>query len=505
MSPAVVKAVTLVAGLAALLSGCRTTGQQVRMPIAGKLRLDGVTVVDTHDGKLTPGMSLLMDKGQIVRITPTATTPSDPSIQSIDATGKFVVPGYNDMHAHPLGEGDPSGTLALMLANGITGFRQMRGSPELLKERRDGTLPVGEDAPALLAMPGNVLTPFNVESVADVAAELQQQKKDGADFIKVAILSPTVFFAAIEEAKRVGLPIAGHLQAGVDAAQASRAGFKSVEHLGPGDTIWVGCSTDEPALRAEIARLPPMMKGPPIKLSFLENFLMARMKKRLVNPAVGDDEANVARLQRAFDTYSEEKCRALAAQLAADGNWQVPTLMRLRTQELADLPEIRTNPNLRYMPPDVVQLWSEVTNDFLKLPPAMRETFHAAYQHQLALTRLFDDAGVRMMTGTDNGGWEIPGVSLHQEFDELAKAGLSPLKILQMTTLNGAEFLGRTETMGSVAEGKNADLVLLDANPLESVRNMHRITDVVRAGFYYSHQDLEDLKARVEAGHGYLR
>jgi imidazolonepropionase-like amidohydrolase len=105
-----------------------------------------------------------------------------------------------------------------------------------------------------------------------------------------------------------------------------------------------------------------------------------------------------------------------------------------------------------------------------------------AYQRQLALTKLFDDAGVRMMAGTDGDG-QVPGHSLHQEFDELAKAGLSPLKILQMTTLNPAEFLGRTTTMGSIEVGKNADLLLLDANPIVTVQNMHRIDGVVRAGF----------------------
>jgi imidazolonepropionase-like amidohydrolase len=74
-----------------------------------------------------------------------------------------------------------------------------------------------------------------------------------------------------------------------------------------------------------------------------------------------------------------------------------------------------------------------------------------------------------MMVGTDGGG-QAPGQSIHQEFDELAKAGLSPLKILQMTTLNPAEFLGRTGTMGSIDVGKNADIVLLDGNPVESVQ-----------------------------------
>ncbi len=127
----------------------------------------------------------------------------------------------------------------------------------------------------------------------------------------------------------------------------------------------------------------------------------------------------------------------------------------------------------------------------------MRATDREAYGRQIALTKLFDDAGVRMMVGTDGGG-QVPGQSIHQEFDELAKTGLSPLRVLQMTTLNPAEFLGRTGTMGSIEVGKNADIVLLDGNPVESVQNLHNVYGVVRAGFYYSRADLDALKARAK-------
>ena len=101
------------------------------------------------------------------------------------------------------------------------------------------------------------------------------------------------------------------------------------------------------------------------------------------------------------------------------------------------------------------------------------------------------------MVGTDGGG-QAPGQSIHQEFDELAKAGLSPFKILQMSTLYPAEFLGRTATMGSVDIGKNADIVILYGDPVESVRNLHNIAGVVRAGFYYSQADLDALRTRAK-------
>jgi imidazolonepropionase-like amidohydrolase len=469
----------------------------VELPVAGKLRLDSVTIVDTHDGRLTPGMSILMDKGRIVSITPTTEVRRDPLVTSIDATGKFAIPGFNNMHMHVIDQANSSSVLAIMLADGVTGFRQMTGSPELLEERRDGTLPIGKDAPALLVMPGSLLTPFDARSTDRVIDEIRQQKNQGADFIKVGLVSPDVFFAAIAEGKRVGLPVLGHLQEGVGAAQASQAGFRSIEHLGPGDSIWIGCSTEEAVLLADAAQ-HPTMKTPPIAVpAFLQKMLMKHLKKRLINPAAFDDAAYTTRLQRAFDTYSEAKCRALAAVFVANQTWNVPTLVRLRTQELADSPEYLSDPALPYIPAASLNAWREVTDKFHKLPAAVRATDREAYQRQLALTKLFDDAGVRMMVGTDGGG-QVPGQSIHQEFDELAKAGLSPLKILQMTTLNPAEFLGRTATMGSIDIGKNADIVLLDSNPVESVQNLHNTFGVVRAGFYYSHSDLEALRERAK-------
>ena len=498
--------IALLACVTASLSGCSSAEgrRRVDVPVSGKLRLDGVTVVDPVTGSLAPGMSVLMDRGRIVSVEPTKVTPKDPSIQAIDATGKFVVPGYNNMHSHALTAPNAAGALAIMLAEGTTGFRQMDGSPELLEERRDHTLPLGKDAPALLVTPGSLLMPFNAPKPDDAIAEVRRQKQQGADFIKVALVSSPVFFAALAEAKRVGLPAVGHLQEGVDPAAASRAGYRSIEHLGPGDTMWIGCSTQGAALLADAAA-HPLMPTLPFKIpGFVQSLFAGKVRKLLVNPAAAEKPPEVARLQRAFDTYSDQKCRALAALFVADDTWQVPTLVRLRTQYYAELPEYQHDPSLAYMTPQATKEWQEVTDTFRKLPSATHATYHEAYRRDLELTKLFADAGVPMMAGTDGGG-QVPGQSLLQEFDELAKAGLSPLKILQMTTIDPARFLGHTATMGTVEAGKNADLVLLDANPIVGVQNMHRISAVVRAGLYHPAKELLSLRARVAAGHGYLR
>lgn len=113
---------------------------------------------------------------------------------------------------------------------------------------------------------------------------------------------------------------------------------------------------------------------------------------------------------------------------------------------------------------------------------------------QLKVTKLMKQAGVKILAGSDlGGGWVIPGFSLHQEFKDLAAAGRSPLEILQTTTFNGAQFLGREATMGTVEAGKNADLVLLDANPVSNVANLDKVAAVFLKGKYYSRAALDTL------------
>jgi hypothetical protein len=207
-------------------------------------------------------------------------------------------------------------------------------------------------------------------------------------------------------------------------------------------------------------------------------------------------------MKRVVATYSDSKCRDLTRRIKKDGMWMTPTLIRLRTMEFGDDPAYRYNPNLRYVPAKTQQLWQQMADQFPTIvTPDRRAMLKRFWVLQLRLTKLLDDAGVPMMAGTDAGGaghWEISGVALHQEFDLLHQAGLKPLTILQMTTINGAKFLHREDHMGTVAVGKDADLVLLDANPVASEANLHRINAVVRSGNYYDKNALERLKQDAE-------
>ncbi len=169
--------------------------------------------------------------------------------------------------------------------------------------------------------------------------------------------------------------------------------------------------------------------------------------------------------------------------------------------QFADQEEFTDSPDLRYIPKQYLELWTDAAHQYRqRLTPASRDTLRQLRDLSLRLTRIQEEAGVKMMTGSDCGGggsWVVPGVSLHQEFDLLEKAGFTPLKVLQMATCNGAEFLNKLTSLGSVKEGRQADLVLLDANPLESIQHLHRISAVVRNGRYYSLRDLQNIREQV--------
>jgi len=264
-----------------------------------------VTVVDPRDGSLRAGQDVRIAGGQIVSVEPAADR-DDAAIagQVVDAAGRYLVPGFADMHAHPLGAGDPSGRLELMLAYGITGFRQMSGSPRLLRDRAAGTLmPAG--APRLLAMPGTVLTPFNAGSVAAATATVREQHELGADFIKAALVTSEVFYAAQQECRRLGIPILGHLPDGIDVTRASGEGVRSVEHLGPGVSMLACCSAEERAVQDEVRSrpVPRLPKIPAPVMPLLEPIAERMVAKLVVNPLNRSRPADIAILEHAASTF----------------------------------------------------------------------------------------------------------------------------------------------------------------------------------------------------------
>ncbi len=454
--------------------------------------IQNVTIVDTHTGALSNGRAVVIQQGRITQILDSKSVTASGSARVVDGSGQYLVPGYLDMHVHSVPPAfGPSTALTLLLANGVTGVRQMSGSPEhvIAAKQFNAARAAGtQDVPEVVAMAGPVLA--GIRSPADGIAAVQGTKAMGADFVKLVNASPPAAQAILGEAKKEGMTVSGHLMAGVTVADAAE-GYHSIEHLGGSPApVQLDCSDE----RAEIRGALLAGKGTPPSAALTPTFV--------VSPFLyGAGDAPF--VQRMMDTFNPATCDALARNLIAKGVWEVPTLIRLHAMLQSDKPEFLNDPNLQYVDPTLKALWTRLGGQFTVMQPeSAMTTFRKAYGSFVNMVQVLHKNGgaATTMTGSDTGGiWVIPGFSLHQEFGELARAGFTPLEVLQAATLNGARFLNREATMGTVEVNKNADLVLLDANPIADVANLSKIAGVVNAGKFFAKSDLDAMKASVAA------
>lgn len=279
--------------------------------------------------------------------------------------------------------------------------------------------------------------------------------------IKVySTLPREAFFAMAEEVRQRGMDIVGHVPMLVTAAEASDAGQRSIEHL---TGISLSCADNEATLRPQIAAAVAALTG----------------------PATPQHRATFIRseIDPIFDPAGR-KCRALFEKFVTNGTYLVPTLTILARVERA---RDAADPRLRYVHPRNVQFW-------LKHEPW--PVGDRLYQRARATVAAAHESGVKIMAGTDT---VFSGFSLHDELAELVSAGLSPMDALVTATRRPAEFLGELDVAGTIEVGKRADLVLLDANPLEDIGNTKKISAVVLRGRHLDRAALDALLEHAKA------
>ncbi len=399
------------------------------------LAITHVNVIDATGAPLKVDMTVIIRSGRIVSVEKTGRVRVPRGAEIIDARGKFLIPGLWDMHAH-LGTDnfDKHGHLALFVANGVTGIRIMDGDPafhQWRNEVRDGAL-VGPRM--VIASPILGQSPI---SAAEARAAVRKAKETYADFVKVHDgLSRDAYFAVIEEARKLNLPVAGHVPLALTAAEVSTAGQKSIEHF------------------------------------------------------TGMDEAKT----------NDGKALALAAVLKRYRTWLCPTLiMRLSYASLDD-PKLSQDPRLKFVKPSWRRRWLRMSADAAKTPAAEWVRRRELVQQEKELVGLMHKIRVGILAGTDEvSPFCAPGFSLHDELALLVEAGLTPLQALQCATINPARFLNRSRSFGAIEKGKVADLVLLDANPLVSIRNTQKINAVVVNGRLLNRQKLDTMLSEIES------
>jgi hypothetical protein len=197
-------------------------------------------------------------------------------------------------------------------------------------------------------------------------------------------------------------------------------------------------------------------------------------------------------------TYDQTKAQALFLQIARSNTWQVPTLVWTQAGSRIDDPNLQSDPRLRYVPASVREQWNPAKLRKNTSPEELADRKTEAAR-AVELVRAMDGAGVKFMAGTDGPDpYVFPGFSLHDELEWLVKSGFTPLQALQAATINPALFLAKLDKYGVAETGHTADLVLLDANPLQDIRNTRKIFGVVVGGRYYSREDVNKMLEQVE-------
>jgi len=395
------------------------------------------------------------------------------------------------MHVHLTNQPDQTIShellLPLLVAFGVTGVREMGGDWERLQQLRQGVAAGQVIGPRIIAAGPFVDGPGFVDKPVRTPEEARQRVRElkalGVDFIKVqANLSPESYRAVLAEAKPLGLAVAGHVPEAVSAFEAARSGQISIEHSSPilpGDAaLLLACSSKEDGLRAELLAIKAEAEKPNADRQQL------RLRERALQTQM-------------LESYDARKCASLFALLKQNNVAVVPT--QVWGQRFAPLnAEDGVNPAARpFMPAKTLARLEERRAAGIKATTpgtfALRQMIAKQTRELVGALRL---SGVRLLAGTDAlDGDVLPGLSLHQELELMVQAGLTPLEALQTATRNAAQFFGEDDKL--IAPGKRADLVLLDASPLQEIGNTRQIHAVIYGGKLLAAAQRQELLTKL--------
>lgn len=412
----------------------------------------GVNVLTMENDTVLRDQTVVVRAGRIGALGPTARTTVPAGATRIDGKGKFLMPALAEMHAHvPPGkatDADIERTLFLYAAGGIGTIRGMLGDPRHLAYRER-------------AAKGGIVSPriytsgpsFNGNSVPTVEAAEQAvaaQKQAGYDLLKIHPgVKRDVFDAMAARASEVGIRFAGHVPLDVGLARALETKMWTIDHLDG----YVEALAKDPA-----------------KSEFFGLNLITQV-----------DESRIA---------------GVVERTKAAGTWLVPTeILFVNLLNDEDPQAMAKRPEIKYAPAPQVQNWIGQKQKMAQVPAADRQKYLALRR---ALIKQLHAAGVPFLLGSDAPQWwNVPGFSVHRELQAIVAAGLTPYEALRTGTANVAAHFGTSASAGTVALGKRADLVLLDANPLDEISNSAKIAGVMLNGRWLSKAEIDQ---RLESG-----
>jgi len=430
--------------------------------VAGQPQLTALTnvaVVDVVAGTAVPAQTVVLDGAAIAAVVPAASFEPAEGTTLVDGTGKFLVPGFFDAHVHYV---DPDSYGPLMIAHGVLFVRDMGNATDVIVPLRD-RLGRGEVLGPEMACTGAIVDgdppvwPFSEPcgTPEEARAAVRKLHAAGVDQIKVySRLKPDVYRAAVAEARAVGLRAVGHVPNECTLDDAIAAGQASNEHMMMVEKL--------------IAKAVP--PGTPIE---------------------EDRSQGIWPSGRFWFLYPQADEAVLAQELevlAASGMMQCPTLVVSAGIAAAVDRKGAADPRMAYVPASLRAFWEgDQYQGFGRF-------MERALPHMKSMVGEMHAAGAPIMVGTDLANpYVFAGSSVHDEMRMLTEAGLTTAEALRAATIVPARFLGVDQRLGTVEAGKTASVVLLTANPLESIGNTTRIDSVWLRGERYDRAALDAL------------
>jgi imidazolonepropionase-like amidohydrolase len=412
-----------------------------------------VTVIPMDRETRLANQTVVVRGDRIVALGPTARVKVPEGATRVEGKGRFLIPGLAEMHAHiPGGQASDSAverTLFLYVAGGLTTIRGMLGHPRHLELRARAAR--GELLSPTIYAAGPSLNGNSVPDPAAAEKAAVEQKQAGYDLLKIHPgVGLPAFEALVASARRVGIPFAGHVPEDVGIHRAIAARYASIEHLD--------------------GYVEAMLRG---------------------DAPVSADESAFFGLNLG-EHLDESKLPALVEATRKAGVWNVPTQVLLENLVLVGSAELAQRPELRYVTPETRAQWAEVRQSMLSETGSTPESARRTIEVRRRLIKALHAAGAGLLLGSDAPQiYNVPGFSTHRELESLVAAGLTPYQALETGTRNIARYFGTERETGTIAEGKRADLILLDADPLTDIRNTTRRAGVMVRGRWLPQAEIE--------------
>lgn len=482
-----VKNTFLLFAASATLTACTVETTVSRKAATGAdIIIHNVTAIDAVGGA-RENVDISIADGKILTIEQSDSRPDRSTAKHVDGSGKYLIPGLWDAHVHLAYNPDIDHKVffPLSLAHGITYLRDTGGHLDRLAEARaisasdtiapdlyvSGPLVDGKNRVYAGQSAGTPDLSVGVANEAQAIAQVDKLAAQGVDFIKAyEMLSPAALRAVAERARYHKLPVTGHSPLSMTVRQSITAGMKDMQHL---RNLEMDCAADPEILLTE----------------------------RLAIIAADEEEyggklrSSLHRLQRtkAVAAKDETVCNELITLMKQKGVSQTPTLIISRFLSRKLYAEKRWRDTYAWMPKSIAKGWQERSARLADREPTASDI--AFDKWLLTMVSSLNKAGVSILAGTDSPiAFTTPGISLHEELAMLVEAGLTPMDAIRAATYAPAAFLGLQDYQGAIAAGMKADMVLLNANPLENIRNTMAIEAVFKDGRYIQREALENYR-----------